>query len=143
MTGLQLKVSEMAKRSGVTADTVRFYTKQGLLKPRRDLDNGYQLYDRDDLQKLIFAKKARQLGFSVKEINQIMLQAEDHHSPCPMVRRLFEEKFAEVERQIAELTQLKVRMQEAMSAWEHMPDGDPNGHTICRLIEYWEQESNV
>lgn len=132
-----LKVSELAKRAGVSADTVRFYTRQGLLSPERDPDNGYQLYRDQDFQRLVFAKKARQLGFSLKEIQDILSEADAAHSPCPMVRDLFERKFAEVERQIAELTALRDRMADAMTVWSEMPDGTPDGHTICRLIEHW------
>lgn len=131
------KVSELAKRAGVSADTVRFYTRQGLLAPRRDPENGYQLYQQRDLQRLLFARKARQLGFSLKEVSEILAQADEHHSPCPLVRELFERKFAEVERQIQELTALRERMADAMSAWRAMPDSSPDGHTICRLIEHW------
>ncbi|WP_020406067.1 MerR family transcriptional regulator [Hahella ganghwensis] len=140
---MQLKVSELAKRAGVSADTVRFYTRQGLLSPQRDDHNGYQLYNREDLQRLQFAKKARQLGFTVKEITSILEQSEHHHSPCPMVRDLFESKLQEVEEQIAELQTLRMHMKEAMSVWNTMPDGTPDGHTICQLIEHWEDDRDV
>ena len=137
-----LKVSELAKRAGVSADTVRFYTRQGLLSPLRDPDNGYQLYQDQDFQRLVFAKKARQLGFSLKEITDILREADEHQSPCPLVRDLFVQKFADVERQIAELTALRDRMADAMATWRSMPDAAPDGHTICRLIEHWNQASS-
>jgi|SRR5690606_23764007 len=138
-----LKVSELAKRAGVTPDTVRFYTRQGLLTPARDPDNGYQLYQARDLQRLTFAKKARQLGFTLKEISEILAEADEDQSPCPLVRDLFSRKLALVEQQIAELTQLRDRMADAMHAWQHMPDGSPDGQTLCRLIEHWNQVEPV
>ncbi|MBZ0335244.1 MerR family transcriptional regulator [Marinobacter sp. AL4B] len=133
-----MKVKELATAAGVTPDTVRFYTREGLLRPSRNPDNNYQYYDAEDLRRLRFARKARQLGFSLPEIRQILEQADEHHSPCPIVRDVFEQRLAEVEREIAELQQLRTRMASALSAWQEMPDGTPDGHTICQLIEHWD-----
>ncbi|MDY6815737.1 MAG: MerR family DNA-binding protein [Pseudomonadota bacterium] len=133
-----MKVKEIARAAGVSPDTVRFYTREGLLNPARNPDNNYQQYDADDLRRLRFARKARQLGFSLPEIRSILDQADDHHSPCPMVREVFEKRLAEVEREIAELQQLRKRMKSALGIWREMPDGTPDGHTICRLIEHWD-----
>ena len=55
-----------------------------------------------------------------------------------MVRDVFQQRLAEVEREIQELQQLRQRMTTALAAWQEMPDGTPDGHTICRLIEHWE-----
>ncbi|SHF86391.1 MerR HTH family regulatory protein [Modicisalibacter ilicicola DSM 19980] len=54
-----MKVGELAKRAGVTAETVRHYTREGLLQPRRDPENGYQLYGSDSLNRLRFIQRAR------------------------------------------------------------------------------------
>lgn len=133
-----MKVKDIAEAAGVNPDTVRFYTRENLLKPTRNPDNNYQQFDAEDLRRLRFARKARQLGFSLPEIRQILDQADDHHSPCPMVRDVFQHRLAEVEREIQELQQLRKRMTTALAAWQDMPDGTPDGHTICRLIEHWE-----
>ncbi|MEE2762035.1 MAG: MerR family DNA-binding protein [Pseudomonadota bacterium] len=136
-----MKVKELAVAAAVNPDTVRFYTREGLLNPSRNPDNNYQQFDTDDLRRLRFARKARRLGFSLPEIRAILDQADDHHSPCPMVREVFEQRLAEVAREIEELQQLRQRMTSALRAWQTMPDGTPDGHTICRLIENWDDES--
>lgn len=133
-----MKVKEIADAAGVNPDTVRFYTRENLLKPTRNPDNNYQQFDAEDLRRLRFARKSRQLGFSLTEIRQILNQAADHHSPCPMVRDVFQHRLAEVEQEIRELQQLRKRMTAALTAWQDMPDGTPDGHTICRLIEHWD-----
>ncbi|WP_372980704.1 MerR family DNA-binding protein [Marinobacter sediminum] len=138
-----MKVKDIADAAAVNPDTVRFYTREGLLNPSRNPDNNYQQFDADDLRRLRFARKARQLGFSLPEIRAILDQAEDHHSPCPMVREVFEQRLAEVEREIGELQALRQRMTSALSAWQDMPDGTPDGHTICRLIEHWDDTPTV
>lgn len=134
-----MKVKDMARAAGVTPDTVRFYTREKLLAPSRNPANNYQQFSSEDLRRLRFARKARQLGFSLPEIRDILNQADDKHSPCPMVRSVFEKRLIDVERQIDELQQLHQRMQKALDAWQGMPDGTPDGHTICRLIEHWDQ----
>ena len=134
-----MQVSQLAKKTGVSADTVRFYTKEGILRPQKNPDNGYQQYNKSDFQRLTFARKARQLGFSLKEIQAILSQADDHSSPCPMVRSLFEKHLIQVEQQIEELQSLRQRMLDAVNVWQNMPDGVPDGQTICQLIENWDQ----
>ncbi|WP_336365546.1 MerR family transcriptional regulator [Marinobacter sp. C2H3] len=138
-----MKVKDIATAAGVNPDTVRFYTRERLLRPVRNPDNNYQQYDAEDLRRLRFARKARQLGFSLPEIRDILEQADDHHSPCPMVRDVFQHRLAEVEREIAELQALRTRMMSALEAWQAMPDGTPDGHTICRLIERWDDSQHT
>ncbi|PVY77596.1 DNA-binding transcriptional MerR regulator [Tamilnaduibacter salinus] len=133
-----MKVSELARQADVHPDTVRYYTREGLLCPDRDPDNGYHHYNDEDLRRLRFARKARQLGFSLSQIGAILGEADEHQSPCPLVRELFEQRLAAVEQELAELTRLRERMRQALSAWQSMPDGSPDGHTICRLIEHWD-----
>lgn len=133
-------VSALAKAAGVSADTVRFYTREGLLNPQRDPANGYQRFGARDLQRLRFARKARQLGFSLREITAILGDADRHNSPCPQVRDLFARKLNEVEQQLVELTALRDRMRAATAHWQSMPDGMPDGETICTLIEHWDTE---
>lgn len=130
-----MKVSELAKAAGVTAETVRHYTREGLLSPRRHPDNGYQLYGHQDLSRLRFIQRARTLGFSVREIGEILAHADHGDSPCPLVRDMLAARLPEVREQISQLEALAARMQQALDAWADMPDGLPDGHSLCRLIE--------
>ncbi|XKE45061.1 MerR family transcriptional regulator [Halomonas organivorans] len=130
-----MKVSELARRAGVTAETVRHYTREGLLHPRRHPDNGYQLYDGEELDRLRFIQRARTLGFGVAEIREILEQADRGDSPCPLVRDMLAQRLPEIRSRIRELEALATRMEEALEAWRDMPDGTPDGHSLCRLIE--------
>ncbi|WP_251976967.1 MerR family transcriptional regulator [Salinicola avicenniae] len=131
-----MKVSELAKAAGVTAETVRHYTRQGLLTPQRDPDNGYQLFGARDLERLRFIQRARTLGFSLKEIADILAQADQGDSPCPLVRDLLAARLPQIHARIRELQALADRMEHAMRDWAQLPDGTPDGHSICRLIEH-------
>lgn len=137
-----MKVSELAKAANVSADTVRYYSRAGLLHPKRNDANGYQLFGESDLQRLRFVRTARQLGFSLKEITDILHDADRHRSPCPRVRDLFAQKLIAVEQQLRELKALRNRMRHAMHYWQTLPDGTPNGHSICRLIEDWHAQEH-
>ncbi len=135
-----MKVSELARQAGVSADTVRHYTRIGLLKPKRNPDNGYQIYDQVALKHLRFIQQARLLGFSLNEIELIVHHEHSGTSPCPMVRTLMTRHLPKVRAQIAELQQQMMRMERAMAAWEEMPDAVPDGDAICPLIECWNDQ---
>ena len=70
-------------------------------------------------------------------IRAILDQAEDQHSPCPMVREVFEQRLAEVGREISELQALRKRMTSALTAWQDMPDGTLE---MARLLSNLETE---
>lgn len=133
-----MRVSELAKKSKVTAETVRHYTRLGLISAERDPNNGYQLYDKVALQRLNFIRQASELGFSLKQIEEIFQHSDSGDSPCPMVRDLLEKKVPETKLKIAQLQAHLIKMEEALDAWENMPNGAPDGHSICCLIEDWE-----
>ncbi len=130
-----MRVIEIARAANVTSETVRYYTRKGLLTARRNPDNGYQLYNAQTLKQLRFIQQARTLGFSIEEISHILQHQHDHSSPCPMVRDLLAKRVPKVVQQIAELQALLTRMENALHRWQQMPDGMPDGHTICQLIE--------
>ncbi|TLF49811.1 MerR family transcriptional regulator [Halomonas urmiana] len=138
-----MKVSEIARQAGVTAETVRHYTREGLLTPERHPENGYQLFDKRNLERLRFIQRARTLGFGVAEIRDILEHADHGDSPCPMVRDLLASRLPQIRARIAELEALAMRMEQALAAWEEMPDGTPDGHSLCRLIESFPEPLNA
>lgn len=138
-----MKVSELAKRGGVTPETVRHYTREQLLAPSRQPENGYQLYSATDLERLHFIQRARKLGFSVAEIRDILAHADHGDSPCPMVRDLLANRLPQIRAQIQELEALAQRMEQALESWQNMPDGTPDGHSLCRLIESFPEKQET
>lgn len=141
MTRADMKVSELAQRGSVTAETVRHYTREGLLTPSRHPENGYQLFSSTDLERLHFIQRARMLGFSVAEIRDILEHADHGDSPCPMVRDFLANRLPQIRARISELEALATRMEQALESWKDMPDGTPDGHSLCRLIESFPAEA--
>lgn len=132
---MNIRVKEVAETLGVTADTVRFYTRIELLNPHINPHNRYKEYTQADVERLQFVVAARSLGFTVDDITTIIAKAEDHQSPCPTVRHIIEKRLEETERQFQDLIALRARMSAAIEQWENIPDRVPNGHMICHMIE--------
>ena len=78
-------VTEFARRFNVSADTIRHYTKLGLLSPERDTANGYRRYGIQQERRLRFLLSAKRLGFSLKDIREILDMAASGDTPCPIV----------------------------------------------------------
>lgn len=130
-----MKIGELATAADVTRDTIRHYVSLGLINSGRDNENGYQIFDNQALSRLRFIKTARQIGFQLGEIREIFDDANHSTSPCPRVRELMVQHIAATRKTISELTELCNRMELALDDWQHMHDGVPDGHTVCRLIE--------
>jgi DNA-binding transcriptional MerR regulator len=63
-----MKVSDVARRSGVPAHVVRYYTRVGLLRPAREQSNGYRVFTQSDVSRLHFIRLAKNLGYTLEEI---------------------------------------------------------------------------
>ena len=98
-----MTASVLAKRADVPLFTVRYYTRIGLLKPSRDLRNGYKIYRPGDKDRLRFITSAKNLGFTLNEIEEILDHATEGDSPCPMVREIVQRRIEENKAKIQEL----------------------------------------
>jgi DNA-binding transcriptional MerR regulator len=127
--------SLLAKKAHVPLFTIRYYTRIGLLKPSRDLRNGYKIYRRSDTERLQFIAAAKELGFTLAEIEEILGHAVHGDSPCPMVREVVERRIEENKEKIRELNRLQKRLEAAAKMWRSMKNSEPDGHSVCRLIE--------
>lgn len=130
-----LTVGEIAKKTGVSAHTVRYYVREGLLVPNKQPENSYSLFSSKEVSRLRFIRTAKMLGFTLNEIHQILENAQMGESPCTDVREIIQQHILDNRRRIEELQQLQQRMERAVVKWEAMPDSTPDGHSICHLIE--------
>lgn len=130
-----MTASILAKRANVPIFTVRYYTRIGLLRPSRDIRNGYKMYKSADVNQLKFISAAKDLGFTLAEIEEIIGHAAHGDSPCPMVRDVVEKRIQENREKIQQLKKLQSRLESAAKMWVTMKDTEPDGHSVCRLIE--------
>lgn len=93
-----MKIGELSALSGLSIDTIRFYEKQGLIPPPRRTDTNYRMYDADSPRRLIFIRKARDLGFTLQEIGQLLALSEDGHAGAGDVKERAKAKLSDVGR---------------------------------------------
>lgn len=128
-------VRELAERTGVSGEVVRYYTRIGLLRPSRDAANRYRRYGRSDLLRMNFILRAKTLGFTLGEIRRILRASDRRQSPCPQVREIIIRRIARNKRHMEEAMALQKRMERAAKLWQAMPDAVPIGDSVCHLIE--------
>lgn len=100
-------VGQLANEAGINIETVRYYEKLKLLpKPKRK-ESRYRIYDETDLKRLLFIKRAKELGFTLKEIKELMELKIDSESKCGDVKHLTEHKLKDVENRIRDLKRIE------------------------------------
>lgn len=134
-TNSYYKVKQLADLAGVTTDVVRYYTRISLLEPKLEKSNGYKLYSTHDLHRLRFIRCAKNLGYTLADIAEILVHSLTGKSPCLMVRDIVKKRIVENRRKLRALEQLQKRMEEALKIWSDLPDKLPNGNSVCHLIE--------
>ena len=123
-TKKEMKIGELATRSGLSVDTIRFYEKQGLLpSPRRSASN-YRLYSSDAPRRLVFIRKARDLGFTLQEIGQLLRLSEDRHAGAADVKDRAMAKLDDLDRRIAEMKAMRESLQRLVGACSGLGDTD-------------------
>ena len=105
-------IGEAAKRSHVTAKMIRHYESLGLLRQARRTDAGYRLYDEADIHTLRFIRRARDLGFSMKEIQQLVSLWQNRRRASSEVRRIAQVHIEALETKIDELQAMRRTLQQ-------------------------------
>jgi DNA-binding transcriptional MerR regulator len=131
----QFTASVLAKRANVPVFTVRHYTNIGLLHPRKLESNGYRVFDDADVTLVSFISSAKELGFTLRDISEILKVSDKGKSPCPDVRKIITGRIKENAKKLRRLKELQTKMENAAKKWESMPDKIPDGHSVCHLIE--------
>lgn len=124
-------IGELADRAEVNPKTIRYYEDIGVLPPPERTAAGYRRYDTDDLERLRFVHRAKQLDLRLEEIAEILALRDRGQAPCGYVREVAEQRLTEVERRITELHRIRDELRALL-------DRDPT-HTstagCCHLIE--------
>lgn len=125
----------LAKQTDVSLYAVRHYTRIGLLKPTRNRQNNYKVYQPSDAVRVRFIQAAKNLGLSLSDVADILAEAKRGNSPCPLVREIVVRRIEENRRRIKEMRKLQKKMENAHSDWSKMKDSMPTGDSVCHLIE--------
>lgn len=100
-----LSIGQLAKHAGVAIDTVRYYERDGLLKPADRLASGYRRYGQTELARLRFIRRAKKLGFSLADIRGLLSLSGERN--VAKVKRVAQAKLTDVEARIRELQRVR------------------------------------
>lgn len=133
-----LLIGQVAGRAGIAVETVRFYHRQGLIEEPPRSASGYREYPEAAVPRIRFIKRGKELGFTLKEIKELLSLRLDPATTCADVKSRAETKIADIEARIRGLAKMKkalVKLTEACSG------GGTNGE--CPILEALDQEEEV
>lgn len=122
-------IGKAAKLAGLSVDTLRFYEREGLLPKSRRTESRYRLYDDGAIARLQFIRRAKTLGFTLQEIQELLF-LNDGGGNRKSVRTIAEKRVAEVAHKIDELTRIRATLEHLV----HQCDGQ-GPLTGCPIIE--------
>lgn len=103
-----MTIGELAKKAGVNVQTIRYYEREGLLpKPHRWSDSGYRDYDDEALNQLRFIRSAKDLGFTLREIKELLDLRVLPGESCAEVRQMIGAKLGDIDRRMKEMRRLR------------------------------------
>lgn len=131
-----LTIGALASRAGVGVETVRYYQRRGLMPEPQRQPGQIRRYHRDDLERLRFIRAAKSLGFSLRDVQELLrLEAS---GSCDDVKRLVQSRSREVARQIEHLQESQAVLSEVLRQCENS-----GGDVRCPLIASLESRSTA
>ena len=124
-----MNISEAARRSGLSAKTIRYYEDIGLIAPAARSENGYRQYDSKSLEEQQFLARAREVGFDLDECRQLLDLQGDHHRQSRHARELVLEKSSQLQVRIGQLQ----AMQDVLQDMARRCSGDEGPD--CAILE--------
>lgn len=101
-----LSIGALSKQSGVHIETIRYYEKIGVMPKPGRTSGGYRIYGQENLKRLSFVRRGRELGFSLDELRGLLHLVDGHAYTCAQVRAMTLDHLAEIRRKIADLRRL-------------------------------------
>ena len=126
---MTLPIGELAKRTGVKVPTIRFYEQIGLLDPPPRTDGNQRRYGGPEVERLNFIRHARELGFEVEDIRELLAMSGQPQASCHQADSIAQNHLREVDRRIASLTALRRELARMVDECGHGRICD------CRIIE--------
>ena len=127
MSTNSLRSGELARLTGVSADTLRHYERLGILPTSQRTNGGYRIFPPSAVERVQLAQRALQLGFSLKELAEILRNRDSSGVPCHRVLSLTEEKLRLLGQRIQELQQTQEYLRKLVRDWRkklrHTPPG--------------------
>jgi len=132
-----MRIGELSKNTGFKVETLRYYEKEGLIKPVSRTESGYRQYNEESLKQLNFVAKAKSVGFSLSEISELLtLRVEKDTHSCGDVKAISERKIMNINQKIQELTE----MRDALKVISDACCGGVEPATSCTILNALEND---
>jgi MerR family mercuric resistance operon transcriptional regulator len=127
---IQMTIGQVARQTGVSVETIRFYEKEGLIDEPERNPSGYRQYPAETIKRVLFIQRAKEIGFTLKEIHDLLSLQEKPEACCGDVLSKAESKMVEIEAKINELQRMKNAL--AKLTMECISD---NGLDNCPILD--------
>ena len=113
----EIRIGDVSHRTGCNIETIRYYERIGLLPQPVRSASQYRLYDTEDIRRLIFVRRSRELGFSLDEVRALLaLSANSEQETCAEVRQLAAHHLKDIRAKIADLRAMERVLADAVRA---------------------------
>jgi MerR family mercuric resistance operon transcriptional regulator len=126
---MSFTIGELSRRTGVNAETIRYYERLGLLGPVARSESGRRLFDASDLESLLFIRHCREMLFSIEQIRRLLPMRDK--GPCSGVKTIASAHLSELRTQLQTLTILEGKLAAVVA---QCPDNDSAECSILRLL---------
>jgi len=119
-----MNIGAVSEATGLPAKTIRYYESIGLVEPAERSTGNYRLYGERDILTLRFVERARRLGFSLKEVKELLALWHDRERASADVRRLAESQMRRIDERLAKLREMRHTLQHLIEQChgDHRPD---------------------
>ena len=124
-----MKIGELASATSTKVETVRYYEKIGLLAPPARTSANYRAYGNEHLARLSFIRRARDLGFTLEAVRELLTLSDDKARSCEAVDSIARVHLADIERKISDLAALRTELDRVIGSCRRGTVGD------CKIIE--------
>lgn len=124
-----MRIGELAKATGTKSETIRYYEREGILPAADRTDSNYRDYSDDHMATLTFVRRARELGFSMAQVRELLALSDHDDKPCRDVDQLVQSQLVAVEQKIADLSSLRNELGLMLRSCQADRIGE------CRIVE--------
>ena len=131
-----MRIGQLAKETGLNVQSIRFYEREGLLPSVDRSSSGYRIYQKDSIQRIQFIKHAQEVGFSLKEISELLSLKVNPDGSCHMVQQIAAEKLKQLDERLESIERMKLTLSSMM---EMCGEGLPA--RACPILEALDNDS--
>ncbi|MBP9680525.1 MAG: heavy metal-responsive transcriptional regulator [Bacteriovorax sp.] len=117
-----MTIGKLAKALGLNSETIRYYQREGMIRQPAKGNNGYRYYSNEHLSRIIFIKKAQELGFSLAEIKELLELNTKPKLTCASVKQKTIAKIKEIDSKMADLQRMKSSLEKLSNACDASQD---------------------